>query len=112
MDKTNRKAAAAAWKERKAPAGIYALRCTPTGECWVGRSSDLEAIEKRLQFAIKMASTPHRTLLAAARAHGEAAFAFERLELFEDDDAGPELRDAILKNRAEHWREQLGAVAI
>lgn len=112
MDKSDRKAAVAAWKERKAPAGIYALRCSASGECWVGRSSDLEAIEKRLHFAIRMASTPHRTLLVAAKAHGEAAFAFERLELFEEEGASPELRDAILKNRAEHWREQLGAVAI
>lgn len=112
MDKQERKAAAAAWKERKAPAGIYALRCTASGECWVGRASDLEAMEKRLLFSVRMASTPHRTLLAAARTHGGAAFAFERLELFEDEDAGPELRDALLKKRADVWREELGAQAL
>src|SRR5919199_3169221 len=100
MERADRKAAAAAWKERKATAGVYALRCTASGECWVGRASDLEAVEKRLLFSVKMATTPHRTLQAAARAHGGAAFAFERLELFEDEEAGPELRDALLKKRA------------
>jgi len=112
MDKDEKKAAAAAWKERKAPAGVYALRCTASGECWVGKANDLDAIEKRLMFAVKLASTPHRTLLAAARAHGGEAFAFERLELFEDEDAGPELRDALLKKRAEIWRQELGAQAL
>ncbi|MBV9929319.1 MAG: GIY-YIG nuclease family protein [Alphaproteobacteria bacterium] len=112
MNRDEKKAAAAAWKERKAPAGVYALRCTASGQCWVGRATDLDAIEKRLMFSVRMASTPHRTLLAAARAHGGEAFAFERLELFEDEDAGPELRDALLKKRAEFWREELGAQAL
>jgi hypothetical protein len=109
MDAQEKKAAAAAWKEREAPAGVYAFRCTASGECWVGRATDLDAIEKRLMFSVRMASTPHRTLLAAARTHGGDAFAFERLELFEDDKAGPELRDALLKKRAEFWRQELGA---
>jgi hypothetical protein len=112
MNRNEKKAAAAAWKERKAPAGVYALRCTASGECWVGRASDLEAIEKRLRFSVRMASTPHRALLAAARTHGGAAFAFERLELFEDEEAGPELRDALLKKRVEFWRQELGAQAL
>ena len=56
--------------------------------------------------------TKRRTLLAAARTHGGDAFAFERLELFDDEDAGPELRDALLKKRAEVWRQELGAQAL
>lgn len=112
MDREAKKAAAAAWKERKAPAGVYALRCTASGECWVGRASDLDAVEKRLLFSVRMASTPHRTLQAAARTHGGDAFAFERLELLDDEEAGPELRDALLKKRAEFWRQQLGAQAL
>lgn len=109
IDRNDRKAAAAAWKERRAPAGVYALRCSASGECWVGRASDLDAVEKRLLFSVRMASTPHRTLQAAARTHGGEAFEFERLELFEDEEAGPELRDALLRKRAEFWRQQLGA---
>jgi hypothetical protein len=33
----DRKAAVAAYKERKSACGIYALRCGPSGEVWVGR---------------------------------------------------------------------------
>lgn len=112
MERAGRKAAAAAWKERKVQAGVYALRCGVSAECWVGRATDLEAVEKRLLFTLRMGSTPHRSLLAAARAHGAGSFRFERLELFEDEDASPELRDILLKKRAEHWRETLGAEAI
>ena len=112
MERADRKAATAAWKERKAEAGVYALRCAASGECWVGRAPDLDAVEQRLLFALRMASTPHRSLLAAVRAHGADSFRFERLERIDDDDASPELRDLILKRRADHWREALGAQPI
>jgi len=112
MERVDRKAATAAWKERKAPAGIYALRCSASGECWVGRAGDLDAVEKRLLFSLRLATSPHRSLQDAARAHGAESFRFERLELFDDEGASPELRDAILKRRADHWRETLGAQSI
>ena len=92
--------------------GVYALRCAPTGQVWVGRASDLESVEKRLRFAVKMASTPRRSLLAAAREHGAEAFSFEALERIENEDASPELVWAMLKGRAEHWRAALGAEAL
>jgi hypothetical protein len=112
MDQKARKAAVAAFKERKSEPGIYALTCRPTGERWVGRASDLATIRNRLSVALRMASTPHRSLQAAARAHGEAAFDFEVMERIEEPDASPALVGAILKRRLEHWRDQLGATAI
>jgi len=51
------------------PRGVYALRCTASGKCWVGLASDLEAVEKRLLFNVKIASTAHRMLQSAARTH-------------------------------------------
>jgi hypothetical protein len=112
MDQQARKAAAAAFKERKSQPGIYALTCRPTGERWVGRASDLATIWNRLSVALRMASTPHRSLQAAAREHGEPAFDFEVLERFDEPDASPALVGAILKRRLEHWRDSLGATAI
>ncbi len=32
----DRKAATATWKERKNTPGIYAIRCTVSGETWMG----------------------------------------------------------------------------
>jgi hypothetical protein len=36
MDRSERKAAVSAYKERKPIAGVYAIRCAATGEQWVG----------------------------------------------------------------------------
>jgi hypothetical protein len=112
ISRDDRKAAAAAWKERKAPTGIYALRCRPTGQIWVGRATDLEAAERRLGFALRMASTPHRTLRAAALEHGEAAFAFEIVERFEEDESSPDFVRSRLRSRVRHWQSELGAEPI
>ena len=107
-----KKAAMAAWKERKASAGIYAIRCAPSGERWVGRAPDLAAVENRLAFALRMASTPHRSLRDAARAHGAEAFRFEVLERLDAEEASGLGRDRILKARHAHWCEALEAKAI
>ena len=112
MNSEDRKAAVAAWKERKASAGIYAVRCEPSGETWVGRSPDLDAVENRLGFALRMASTPHRSLRDAARTHGAGAFRFEVLERLGADDAEGLGRDRILKARHTHWCEVLAATGI
>jgi hypothetical protein len=112
MDQQSRKAAAAALKARKSEPGIYALTCRPTGEKWVGRAPDLATIWNRLSVALKMASTPHRSLQAAAREHGAEAFDFEVVERIEEAEASAALVDAILKRRLDHWREELGATAI
>jgi hypothetical protein len=41
MDRSERKAAVSAYKERKAVAGVYAIRCAATDEQWVGTAPDL-----------------------------------------------------------------------
>ena len=112
MDQQARKAAVAAFKERKSEPGIYALTCLPTGQRWVGRAPDLATIWNRLSIALRMASTPHRSLKAAAQTHGEPAFEFEVLERIDEPDASAALVGAILKRRLEHWRDALGATAI
>jgi hypothetical protein len=112
MKREERKAAVAAYRERKSEPGIYALTCRPTGQRWVGRATDLTTIWNRLAVALRMASTPHRSLQAAALEHGGGAFAFEVMERIDEPDASPALVGAILKRRLEHWRDALGATAI
>jgi hypothetical protein len=112
MKQEARKAAVAAFRERKSEPGIYALTCRPTAQRWVGRATDVATVENRLAFALRMASTPHRSLQSAAREHGAEAFTFEVLERIEEPDASPALVAAILKRRLDHWRDALGATAI
>jgi hypothetical protein len=78
----------------------------------VGRAPDLATIWNRLSASLRMASTPHRSLQAAAREHGGAAFDFEVLERIDEPDASPSLIAAILKRRLEHWRDSLAATPI
>lgn len=108
MTPQDRKAALAAYKERKSAAGLYALRCTATGECWVGRCLDLTKIQNRHWFALRLGNSPHRSLQAAWNAHGAEAFVCEELERLAEDEPDY-VRDAILAERLDAWRERLGA---
>lgn len=111
MTPDRRKAAISAYKERKSVAGVYALRCTPSGEVWVGATLNLDKIWNRIAFSLTTGADPHRALQAAWSAHGKAGFTFETLERLEAEDL-PYVRDALLKDRLAHWRDKLGAAAI
>ncbi|MDH7795123.1 MULTISPECIES: GIY-YIG nuclease family protein [unclassified Beijerinckia] len=108
MKGADRKAAVAAYKERKAVAGIYAVLCRPTGQRWIGRAPDLSTVQNRLWFTLRQSVTPHRSLQAAWDAHGMEAFAIEELErLAEESD--PYIRDSLLKERQDFWQKKLVA---
>ena len=65
-----RKAAIAAWKERKSVAGIFVIRCAATSQAWVGQTPDLEKIQNRIWFTLRQGSHTCRSLQAAWAAHG------------------------------------------
>ena len=111
MNSEARRAAIAAYKERKAVAGVYLIRCEATGTTWVGQWPNLDTIQTRHWFTLRQGAHPNRTLLEAWRLHGEERFHFEILERIEDE-ASPYLRDATLKERAAHWRRELAAQAL
>lgn len=111
MKGNDRKAAIAAYKEQKVAAGIYAVRCTASGACWVGRAPNLSTIQNRIWFSLNQGSNPHRALQAAWREHGQHAFTFEVLEQLEEEET-TYVRDRLLKDRLEHWTAQLKADAI
>jgi hypothetical protein len=106
-----RKAAIAAWKERKSVAGIFVIRCAATSQAWVGQTPDLEKIQNRIWFTLRQGSHTCRSLQAAWAAHGADGLAFETCERLEEED-DRYIRDALLKERAVHWRKQLGAEAV
>lgn len=111
MSKQDRKAALAAYKERKVVAGVFAVRCAASGEAWVGRAGDMSTIRNRLWFALGNGSHPVRSLQVAWTMHGPDAFSFEELERIDADEL-PYLRDAALKTGVERWRRELGAAAL
>ncbi|QCG97758.1 GIY-YIG nuclease family protein [Azospirillum sp. TSA2s] len=111
VGKEDRKAAVAAYKERKSVAGVFAVRCGAAGAVWVGGAPDLDKIQNRLWFQLKMGGCPHRSLQAAWNAHGPESLAFEIVERLEDEDLAF-ARTAALKARVAHWVAALGAETI
>ncbi|MHA3976242.1 GIY-YIG nuclease family protein [Halovulum sp. GXIMD14794] len=109
MRKDERKRAVDAWKERKRPAGIYALRCG--SEVWVGATPDLDAVENRLRFTLEMGSHPNADVRAALLGEGAGAFAVERLEVL-DEEVPAVARDRVLKERRLHWCDALSAAPL
>jgi len=98
MDGKDRKAAVAAYKERKADAGIYAVRCLPTGLRWIGRTPDLATARNRLWFTLRQGMHANRTLQAAWNELGADSFAFEPVESL-DEETLAYVRDRVLKDR-------------
>lgn len=107
----DRKAAIAAYKERKTIAGIFVVRCAASGEAWVGQAPNLETIQNRIWFSLRQGSHTCRSLQAAWNAHGEAGLTFAECERLDDEDSAY-VRNALLKERLLHWRTELKAEMI
>ncbi len=108
---SDRKAAIAAYKERKAVAGIFAIRCKASPQIWVGQTPNLEKIQNRIWFTLGQGSHTCRSLQGAWTTHGPDSLTFEECERL-DEEGTPYIRDALLKERAVHWRAQLKAEAV
>ena len=108
MNREQRKAAVAAYRERKPAVGIYAVVCHASGQRWIGRAPDLGTIQTRLWFTLRRGSCAHRALQAAWNQHGPDAFSLDIIERIEDE-ALAYVRDGILKDRLSHWCSTFGA---
>jgi hypothetical protein len=111
MKREDKKAALAAYKERKAEPGVYVVRCTATDKVWVGAAPELPTIWNRLSFTLRQGAQTPASLQAAWKEHGPESFTFEPIEALTDEQLvfG---RDRMLKERRAHWCEALEAEAI
>jgi hypothetical protein len=117
MTGIDRKRAVAAYKERKAAYGIYAIRCAVQPDLrphiWIGQTPTLDTIRNRIWFTLRLGTNPHRSLQDAWHRHGADSLTFQVLEQLEtDDDILPYIRTAQLKDRLAHWRAVLDAQVI
>lgn len=108
MNNEQKKAATAAYKERKTEAGIFAITCLANSQCWVGSAPDLAKIQNRIWFALRHGNHRHGSLQAAWSAHGPDAFRFEALEALEEEELGF-VRERLLKEKRGAWCARLGA---
>jgi len=111
MKREDKKAALAAYKERKPEPGIYVVRCVATDQIWVGAAPELSAIWNRLSFSLRQGAQTPASLQAAWNEHGPDSFTFEPVEALTDEQLvfG---RDRMLKGRRAHWCEVLEAEPI
>ena len=111
MTPKDRKAAIAAYKERKPAFGVFAVICSATGVAWVGCCRNVDTHQNQLWFTLRQGGCRHAALQAAWREHGEGEFRFEELDRLRED--YPEIgRMDELRRRQALWRERLGATAI
>jgi len=111
MTPQDKKAAIAAYKERKPAFGVYAVICSATGAAWVGCSRNVDTHGNQLWFTLRQGGCRHASLQAAWREHGEGEFRFEELDRLRED--YPEIgRMDELKRRQALWRDRLHAAAI
>jgi hypothetical protein len=111
MKREDKRAAVAAYKRRETAAGIYAVRCAATDQCWVGSAPDIGTIRNRLWFTLRQGTNPHRSLQDAWSQHGEDSFAFEQVEKL-DADLNHYARERTLKTQLAYWIAELKAEAI
>jgi len=108
MNSADRKAAVAAYKDKKVEAGIFVLRCTPAGTSWVGSAPNLATILNRIKFDLGLGKHRNHDLQQAWTTLGGDSFVFEEVEVLEQD-LPSYVQASMLKDRLAHWQVELKA---
>lgn len=109
MNRDRKRELTAAYKERKARPGVFAVRCAAGGQVWVGSSRELFNRQNGIWFSLRLGSGRNRSMQQAWRDHGEAAFTYEELQVIDGEGLSAWSLDQALKDATAAWREQLGA---
>ena len=111
MTSADRKALIADYKDRETVAGVFAVICSATGRAWVGQSRHIDTQQNGLWFALKLGSSPYKSLQAEWTVHGADSFRFEQLDRLSPDLSDMARKDE-LKKRAALWAARLEAEAL
>jgi len=110
MDNARRKELIRAYKEQPTRQGVFAVRCDASGETWVSATPNLDKQKTSIWFGLRTGGFSNRAMQAAWKAHGEASFSYEVLEVLEiEDDTPAYVVQTRLKDRDLHWRTKLAA---
>jgi hypothetical protein len=111
QSKASRKELVRQYKEIKVQAGIYAVRCTASGQVWVGPSRNLNATKNGLWSGLRAGMHMEKSLQAEWTAKGEQAFEYEVLEVL-DEDVHPLNVFGVLKEMKGKWVAELKAESL
>jgi len=108
LSKEEKKAAIKSFKEKKIARGIYAVRCTQTGQAWVGATRNLDATRNSTWSSLTHGAHRDQPLQAEWNAKGESAFEYAILETLEEDTNAILIPD-LLKEGKRRWLAELNA---
>jgi hypothetical protein len=108
---SDRKAAIQQYKSRAVRHGIVAVRCTATGDAWVGASTRPGIGHNALWFQLRLNASRNPKMQAAWNAHGDQSFVYEMVEEF-DEKLSPYKIEVAVKERLPHWMERLNAAPL
>ena len=106
----NRREARREFKTKKTPKGIFAIRCTVSGEVWVGTSTHLDTEMNGAWYQLRNGLHQNKRMQAAWNQYGKNAFTYEVLETF-DDELSPLLLKDHFAQRRKHWEHAMGVAA-
>jgi hypothetical protein len=109
--KESRKESIRKFKELKPLLGAYAVRCTATGQIWVGISRNLAATKNGCWFTLRSGIHQEKSLQDVWDARGEEAFEYEVLDTL-DGDVHPLNIAALLKEKKSAWVTRLSALPL
>lgn len=112
MDKDRKRELVQAFRERERVQGVFAVRCSTSGEVWVSTSRNLDVQRNGVWSSLRFGGHPNKAVQAAWKAHGEDAFAYEIVEALDQGELSATGFDDLLKVRERYWREALGAKAL
>ena len=107
----NRKEAIREYKTRRVSRGVFAVRCTATGQIWIDSSPNLDGAKNSTWFQLGAGNHCDKALQNEWNTHGENVFQFEILETL-DDDVIPLAVPDLLNEKKSKWAAQLGAKAL
>jgi hypothetical protein len=107
MEKQRRRDIINDYKEKKVAKGVFAVRCAPSGQTWLGLSRNLDAQQNSIWFSLRIGSHRNKAMQAAWKEHGEAAFELSIVELVDTGELTGYMSESRLKERLVHW---LGAM--
>jgi hypothetical protein len=100
LSKEQKKEAIGKFKETKSSPGVYAVKCTASGQVWVGSSRNLSASRNGIWFSLRTKGHRDDLLQRAWDAHGEPAFSYEVLEKLAEDVLPMEVADLLAQKKA------------
>jgi hypothetical protein len=94
-------------KLQKVARGVFALRCTVSGEVWVG-TGDLNSSRTGIWFMLRNGMHHNKMMQDAWSLHGSEAFQFDVLASLEEDLSPMSVWDSLREGQ-KHWIKELRA---